>query len=149
MVCRRASSRCPRVAGHRRIAGPGVGHLHRRILQRLAAAEARLGKGPRPRVDVAAGRRIDARSAKEHRHEIADLSLPPRKRFPTIHQVLGRVARHRAGVHGVVTVPEVMAERPVAAPLGQQHVAEIPIAGITGFDQRVSVAPVARLNHLV
>ena len=52
-------------------------------------------------------------------------ALPLREGLAAVHHVLGRVARHRAGVDGVVPVPEVMAERGIAAPLGQQDVAEI------------------------
>ena len=127
----------PGVVGQRRIAGPRGRHVHRRILQRLAAAVARLGKGPRPGVDVARRTRIDARAAEEQREEIADVGLPLRKGLAAVHHVLGRVARHRAGVDGIVPVPEVMAERRIAAPLGQQDVAEIPFSGVAGLEQGV------------
>ena len=140
---------CPGVIGQRRIAGPSGSHVQRRILQRLAAAVARLGKGPGAGVHVARRTRIDARAAEEQRHEIADVAFPLREGLAAVHQVLGRVARHRAGVDGVVPVPEVMAERRVAAPRRQQDVAEVFFAGIAGLDQRVALAAVAQSNHVV
>ena len=139
----------PGVAGQRRVAGQRGRHVHRRILQRLAAAVARLGKRPRPRVDVAGGTRIDARAAEEHRHGIADVRLPLRKGLAAVHHVLGRVAGHRAGVDGIVPVPELMAEDGVIAPPGQQDVAEVLFPGVAGLHQRVVLAAVARSYHVV
>jgi len=75
--------------------------------------------------DPAKGICVDAGAREKQRSDVADVALPIGKRLAAVHQILGRIARERARGDRIIPVPEVVAERGVAAPLGQQHVAKV------------------------
>ncbi len=104
---------------------------------------------PSARVNAARRRRIDAGTAEKQRQEVPHVGLPIRERLAAVHHVVRHEARHMHVSVAIFPVPEVVPERGIAAPLGQQDVAEVFFPGIAGLRQRTILPLIAKTDHVV